>query len=112
MKNYDLARSVGSQYSNQFNIAFRCENLHFFLAKFIPYSVLQFVSRSRCLKMSRFPKSSFNRLRISPIENSLLILVGTDLNLFKSIPKKNKEEFPIETIRSRLNLDFGKRDIS
>ena len=84
MKNHDLARSVGSQYGNQFNIAFRCENLHSFLAKFILYSVLQFVSRSRCLKMSRFPKSSFNRLRISPIGNSLLILVGIDLNLFKS----------------------------
>ena len=61
--------------------------------------------------MSRFPKSSFNRLRISPIGNSLLILVGTDLNLFKSVPTKINKEFPIETIRSRLNLDFGKRDI-
>ena len=111
MKNHDLARSVGSQYGNQLNIIFRCENLHSLRAKFIRYSVLQFVSRSRCLKMSRFPKSSFNRLRISPTGNSLLILVGTDLNLFKSIPTKINKEFPIETIRSRLNLDFGKRDI-
>ena len=44
MKNHDLARSLGSQYGNQFNIAFRCENLHSFLTKFILYSVLQFVS--------------------------------------------------------------------
>ena len=35
MKNYVLARSVGSQYGNQFNIAFRCRNLHSFLTKFI-----------------------------------------------------------------------------
>ena len=84
MKNHDLARSVGSQYGNQFNIAFRCENLHSFLAKFILYSVLQFVWQTRRLKFSHFSKSSFNRLRISPIVNSLLILVRTDLNLFKS----------------------------
>ena len=52
-----------------------------------------------------------NRLRISPIGNSLLILVGNDFSSFKSIPTKINKEFPIETIRSRLNLDFGKRDI-
>ena len=44
--------------------------------------------------MSRFPKSRFNRLRNVSIGNSLLILVGTDLNL-----------------QSRLKLEFGKRDI-
>ena len=64
--------------------------------------------------MSRFPKSRFKRLRIVSIGNSLLILVGIDLNKsikFKSVPTEINKEFPIETIRSRLNLDFGKRDI-
>ena len=44
MKSHALAKSVGSQYGNQFNIAFRCSNLHTFLAKFVLRSVLQFVS--------------------------------------------------------------------
>ena len=30
MKNHVLAKSVGNQYGNQFNITFRCGNLHFF----------------------------------------------------------------------------------
>ena len=53
MKNHDLAKSVGSQYGNQFN----------------------------------------------------------NLNKFKSVPSKINKEFPIGEIRSRLKLDFGKRDI-
>ena len=61
--------------------------------------------------MSRFPKSRFNRLRIVSIGNSLLILVGTDWNKFKSVPTKINKESPIGEIRSRLKLDFGKRDI-
>ena len=37
MKNHVLAKSVGSQYGDQFNIAFRCGNLvRSFRAKFIP----------------------------------------------------------------------------
>lgn len=35
MKNHVLAKSVGSQYGHQFNIAFRGWNLHSFLAKCI-----------------------------------------------------------------------------
>ena len=61
--------------------------------------------------MSHFPKSRFNRLRIVSIGNSLLILVGIDLNKFKSVPTKINKEFPVGEIRSRLKLDFGKRDI-
>ena len=61
--------------------------------------------------MSRFLKSRFNRLRIVSMRNSLLILIGIDLNKFKSVPTKINKEFPIGEIRSRLKLDFGKRDI-
>ena len=95
MKNHVLARSVGSQYGNQFNIAFRCENLHSFLAKFILFcsvlrSVSQFVSRSRYLKMSRFPKSSLNRLRISSIGNSFVILCADQIETSTSPPPQGK----------------------
>ena len=41
----------------------------------------------------------------------MLILVGIDLNKFKSVLTKINKEFPIGEIRSRLKLDFGKRDI-
>ena len=61
--------------------------------------------------MPRFPKSRFNRLRIVSMGNSLLILVGNDLNLCNSIPTEINKEFPIGDIRSRLKLYFGKRDI-
>ena len=59
MKNHVLAKSVGSQYGNQFNIAFRCGNLHSFLAKLYPVklqvlsSVLQFVSMFKNVTLSK-----------------------------------------------------------
>ena len=87
MKNHVLVKSVGSQYGNQFHIAFRCGNLHSFLAKFILLNCRfcgQFYSLSPCLKMSRFPKSRSKRLRIVSVGNSLLILVGIDLNQISS----------------------------
>ena len=40
-----------------------------------------------------------------------LLVIGNSKCLFKSISAKIKKEFPIEAIRSRLMLDFGKRDI-
>ena len=88
MKSHALAKSVGSQYGNQFNIAFRCSNLHTFLAKFVLLNLSwdQFYSLSHCFEMSPFAKWSFNRLVLLQIENYLVILVGNDLNKHFELP--------------------------
>ena len=62
--------------------------LYSFFTKFILLNWFwdQFCSLSRCLKMSRFPKSSFNRRRVVSVGNSVLILEGIDLNKDFELP--------------------------